>query len=225
MKPRGVIAAGHPKTAEAAADVLADGGNAVDAAVAAGMAIGTVEPWMSGLGGGGLMLIYLAAQRRVHAIDFLMRAPQGLNPADYPLGEGTDADLFGWPVVHDGRNVAGPFSFAVPGFVAGLALALERFGSRSWADSLAPAIELARKGLAVDWYATLKIAAAAPALASFPDSARTYLPQGFVPAGQWGGPLPHIKLGNLDHTLERLARAGPGDFYRGEIANALVADA
>lgn len=221
----GLVASQHYRASDIGARVLADGGNAVDAAVAAGMAIGTVEPWMSGLGGGGFMLIYLAAQRRVHAIDFLMRAPQGLNPADYPLGEGTDADLFGWPAVHEGRNVTGPFSFSVPGFVAGLALALERFGSRTWADSLAPAIELARKGLAVDWYATLKIAAAAPALASFPDSARTYLPQGFVPAGQWGGPLPHIKLGNLDHTLERLARAGPGDFYRGEIASALVADA
>ena len=95
----GLVASQHYRASDIGARVLADGGNAVDAAVAAGMAIGTVEPWMSGLGGGGFMLIYLAAQRRVHAIDFLMRAPQGLNPADYPLGEGTDADLFGWPAV------------------------------------------------------------------------------------------------------------------------------
>ncbi|MFQ6023736.1 MAG: gamma-glutamyltransferase family protein [Acidiferrobacterales bacterium] len=221
----GLVASQHYLASDVGARVLADGGNAVDAAVATGLAIGVVEPWMSGLGGGGFMLIYVAAEERVYAIDFLMRAPQGLDPKDYPLVEGTDSDLFGWPAVLEERNVLGPFSFAIPGFVAGHALALERFGTRSWAESLAPAVELAEHGITVDWYATLKIAAAAPALARFPESTRTYLPDGFVPAGQWGGPLPHVKLGNLGHTLKRLAHAGSRDFYEGDIARAIIAEA
>ncbi len=220
----GLVVSQHFEASEAGARVLAEGGNAVDAAVAAGVAIGTVEPWMSGLGGGGHMLVYLATENRAFDVDFGMRAPQALNPADYPLVSGTDSDLFGWPAVVDDRNVLGPGSFAVPGFVAGMAAALERFGTRSWRDSLAPAIALARRGLNVDWYATLKIAAAAPQLRDFVESARVYLPGGNVPAGEWGGPVPRITLGSLAATLERLAQAGPRDFYQGQIAAQLASD-
>ncbi len=220
----GLVASQHFEASEAGARVLAEGGNAVDAAVAAGIAIGTVEPWMSGLGGGGHMLVYLAAENRAFDVDFSMRAPRALDPEDYPLVSGTDSDLFGWPAVVDDRNVVGPYSMAVPGFVAGMAAALERFGTRSWRDSLAPAIALARRGMNVDWYATLKIAAAAPQLRDFVESARVYLPGGHVPAGEWGGPVPHITLGNLAATLERLAQAGPRDFYEGNIAAELVSD-
>lgn len=220
----GVVSTQHDYASQVGAQVLADGGNAVDAAVAAGLAIGTVEPWMSGLGGGGYMLVYLAAEDRCLAVDFGMRAPLALDPSDYPVTGGVDTDLFGWPGVRDERNVTGPFAFAVPGFVAGMALALERFGSLSWADALAPAIESADRGFIADWYATVKIAAAAPALAAFPESARTYLPGGFPPAGEWGGLPPKLKLGRLGETLNRLAAAGPEDFYQGEIAAALVKD-
>ncbi len=222
--PMGLVASQHFEASEVGARVLAEGGNAVDAAVVAGIAIGTVEPWMSGLGGGGHMLVYLAAENRAFDVDFSMRAPQALNPENYPLVSGTDSDLFGWPAVVDDRNVVGPYSMAVPGFVAGMAAALERFGTRSWRDALAPAIALARRGMHVDWYATLKIAAAAPQLRDFVESARVYLPGGHVPAGEWGGPVPHIKLGSLAATLERLAQAGPRDFYEGKIAEDLVSD-
>ena len=119
--PYGMVASQHFEASQAGARVLAEGGNAVDAAVAAGVAIGTVEPWMSGLGGGGHMLVYLAAEDRAFDVDFAMRAPRALNPDDYPLVSGTDSDLFGWPAVVDNRNVVGPCSFAVPGFVAGMA--------------------------------------------------------------------------------------------------------
>jgi len=220
----GLVASQHFEASEVGARVLAEGGNAVDAAVAAGIAIGTVEPWMSGLGGGGHMLVYLAAENRAFDVDFSMRAPGALDPEDYPLVSGTDSDLFGWPAVVDDRNVVGPCSMAVPGFVAGMAAALERFGTRSWRDSLAPAIALARRGMNVDWYATLKIAAAAPRLRDFVESARVYLPGGHVPAGEWSGPAPHITLGNLAATLERLAQAGPRDFYEGDVAADLVSD-
>jgi gamma-glutamyltranspeptidase/glutathione hydrolase len=220
----GMVVSQHFEASRAGARVLAEGGNAVDAAVAAGLAIGTVEPWMSGLGGGGHMLVYLADQRRTYDVDFGMRAPMALDPDDYPVVSGTDSDLFGWPAVQDNRNVVGPRAFAVPGLVDGMATALERFGTRSWQQSLAPAIELARRGMNADWYATLKIAAAAPQLRDYVESARVYLPGGHVPAGEWGGPVPRITLGNLATTLERLSEAGARDFYEGKIAADLVSD-
>ncbi len=221
----GVVASQHYFASEVGAQVLGAGGNAVDAAVAAGLAIGTVEPWMSGLGGGGYMMVYRAGEERCEVVDFGMCAPLALDPADYPLAaSGMDGDLFGWPAVVDDRNVTGPLAFATPGFVAGMAAALERFGSISWQDALAPAIDSAKRGFVADWFATLKIAAAARGLSAYAESARTYLPDGFAPAGEWGGPPPKITLGNLADTLTRLSEAGAGDFYRGELATALIAD-
>ncbi len=223
----GIVASQHYAASEVGAQVLAEGGNAVDAAVCAGLAIGTVEPWMSGLGGGGFMVVYEAAARRAWCVEFGMRASTDIDPGDYPLvsGVGTDSDLFSWPAVEGERNVAGPLSVAVPGFVAGHALALERFGTRSWAEALAPAIRLARRGMEVDWYATLKIASEAPALARDAQSARIFLSNGQPPIAGWDGPLPSLRLGELAATLERLAEAGARDFYAGEVASALVADA
>ena len=76
-----------------------------------------------------------------------------------------------------------------------------------------------------DWYATLKISAEAPLLSRFDESARTYLPDGFAPAGAWGGAIPRIHLGRLADTLEWLQKAGPDDFYRGTMSDAIAADA
>ncbi len=220
----GLVASQHHVASDVGARVLADSGNAVDAAVAASLAIGTVEPWMSGLGGGGFMLVYNAREGRVDAVDFGMVAAAALDPADYPLAEGAGTDLFAWPAVVEDRNLHGYSSIAVPGFVAGLALALESFGTRSWADSLGPAIELAERGLTADWYATLKIATAAAILNRFDESRRTYLPDGFPPVGEWGGPVPKIRLGRLAEAFRQLATAGPRDFYEGEIAASVAAD-
>ena len=123
----GLVVTQHHAASDVGAAVLRNGGNAVDAAVAAGLAIGAVEPWMSGLGGGGFMLVYEAASTRASAVEFGMRAPLALDPADYPLEpDATDDDLFGWPAVAEQRNVHGPLSIATPGLVAGYALALER---------------------------------------------------------------------------------------------------
>ena len=220
----GVVTSQHYLASEIGARVLEDGGNAVDAAVATGLAIGTVEPWMSGLGGGGFMIVHLAAQRRAWAVEFGMRAPHGIDPTAYPLAEGVDADLFGWPAVVENRNVLGPLSIAVPGFVAGHAAALERFGTYSWRDAIAPAVELAQRGMDVDWYATLKIASEATSLARYPETARVYLPDGHVPAPGWRGPAPVIRLGALGETYARLEDAGPRDLYEGDIAREIVRD-
>ena len=127
----GLVASHHYRASEIGANILAEGGNAVDAAVAASLAIGTVEPWMSGLGGGGFMLVYLARENKTYAVDFGMRAPQTLDPKDYPLAQGVGSDLFQWPAVVDNRNLLGFSAIAVPSYVAGISAALQRFGSRS----------------------------------------------------------------------------------------------
>ena len=89
----GVVTSQHHLASAVGARMLEAGGNAVDAAVAAGLALGSVEPWMSGLGGGGFMVVHVAAERRAYAVEFGMRAPRGIDPAAYPLADGVDADL------------------------------------------------------------------------------------------------------------------------------------
>ena len=225
--PHGLVAAQEREAAEAGAAVLRAGGNAVDAAVVTALCLATTEPWMSGIGGGGVMLIHQARQRRTVGIDYSMTAPAGLDPARYPVvaEEGPEDGLFVWPRVADDRNMIGPEAVAVPGAVAGFALALERFGTWDWARALVPAIEVAERGLAAGWYATLQIAfGMGSGLGRHAEARDTYLPN--------GAPLvsvtPHAPLrrplGNLPATLRRLAEAGPDDFYRGETARRLVDD-
>ncbi|MEE1577275.1 MAG: gamma-glutamyltransferase, partial [Deltaproteobacteria bacterium] len=158
VSSKGIVASQHKLASRAGARVLAEGGNAVDAAVATAFTVSVLEPWMSGIGGGGHMLIHDAPSGKVHAIDFGMRSPGGLDPADYPLsGEGVASDLFPWPRVVEDRNIIGATSIAVPGQVDGMRVALENFGSRSWSESLQPAIRAAEAGMQIDWYATLLI--------------------------------------------------------------------
>src|SRR5258708_18007932 len=161
---RGIVASQHQLAAEVGVEMLASGGNAVDAAVAAGFALAAVEPWNSGLGGIGYMLVYLAKENRVEVVDFGPISPRALDPADFPLSGGLAGDLFAWPAVVEDRNVHGPRSFALPGEVDGLGLALGRFGTQTLATVLQPAIDLAEEGLAVDWYLTLKVATLAGGL-------------------------------------------------------------
>jgi len=222
---RGLVASQHHIASRVGAQVLANGGNAIDAAVATGLAIGGVEPWMSGIGGGGFMLVYLAEEKRSYAVDFGMIAPRDLDPADYPLSQNDTGDLFGWPGVQEDRNIHGYHSIAVPGHIAGMALALERFGTKSWAESLGPAIELAESGMPVDWYAGLLVGGGAPILRQYDESRRVYLPGDLPPMPDWQGNPANVKLGQLAETLRRLASAGPRDFYEGEIAQKLVRDA
>ncbi|MBI3043239.1 MAG: gamma-glutamyltransferase [Betaproteobacteria bacterium] len=222
----GIVATQNRVAGEAGARVLAAGGNAVDAAVATGFALAAVEPWNSGLGGIGFMLVYSARKGRVSVVDFGPVSPRGLDPAAYPLtgGDTVTRDLFSWPAVEDDRNVHGPLSFAVPGHVDGLGLALERFGTLKLADVVKPAIGLAEQGIAVDWFLTLKVATLAKELARYPVTRDIWLPQGFPPVTASGAPLERLRLKGLAGTLGRLADAGRRDFYEGEIAAALVQD-
>jgi gamma-glutamyltranspeptidase/glutathione hydrolase len=220
----GIVTSQNHVASAAGAQILAAGGNAVDAAVATGFALATVEPWNSGLGGVGFMVVYLAKEDRVHVVDFGPISPGGLNPADYPLSGGVAGDLFTWPAVKDDRNVHGPLSIAIPGHVDGLGLALEKFGSLPLGDVMQPAIALADEGIAVDWYLTLKVATMAQELARYPTTRDTWLPGGFPPVTAQGAALGRLKIAGLAATLRRLAQAGRRDFYEGDIASGIVRD-
>jgi gamma-glutamyltranspeptidase / glutathione hydrolase len=219
----GIVAAQSRAAAAVGAQVLAAGGNAVDAAVATAFAIGVLEPWMNGLGGGGFMVVAPADGSPPQVIDFAMVAPGALDPADYPLTGGVAQALFTWLAVKDNRNLKGYHSVAVPGQVDGMRVALEQFGTIGWAAALAPAIEIAERGLPLDWYAMLNIAVAARELMEFPTTRAVYLPDGLPPVPPIEGPG-YLSLGRLPSTLRRLAAAGPRDFYEGEIAVSLVRD-
>jgi gamma-glutamyltranspeptidase / glutathione hydrolase len=224
--PRGVVAAHHRVAAEIGADVLRRGGNAVDAAIATAFAVGVAEPWMSGIGGIGAMLVREARSGRVSVVDFGARAPAALDPAAYVVAEGTDRDLFGWPKVVGGRNLAGPYAVAVPAMVAGHALAHELFATRRWEELVAPAAELAEAGVQVDWHTTLWIAAAFGDLSRDPGCRSVFLPGGVppFPAGAAIGAPPRLKWPALAGTLRRIAAEGPRAFYEGPIARAVAAE-
>jgi gamma-glutamyltranspeptidase/glutathione hydrolase len=220
----GIVASQHRTASEIGAQVLAAGGNAVDAAVAAGFALTAVEPWNSGLGGVGYMLVYVAKEQRVEVIDFAPIAPRRLDPADFPLTGGVTTELFTWPTVKDDRNIHGPLSFAVPGEVDGLGLAVERFGTERLGRLISPAIALAEEGMAVDWFLTLKVTTTARELARYPSTRDVWLPTGYPPVTTYGQGQLRLQLKGLAQTLQRVARAGRRDFYEGEIAASIARD-
>ena len=115
----GVVSGQSHVAMQVGADVLAEGGNAIDAAVAASFALAAVEPWNSGLGGIGFLLYRSAETGKTVAIDFGPQAPANLDPAGFKLTGRKGGDLFGWPEVEGDRNVHGPLSFAIPRQVAG----------------------------------------------------------------------------------------------------------
>ena len=129
VSEHGLVAAQNMEAAAAGGAVLARGGNAVDAAVVTALMLATVEPWLSGIGGGGFLLYADGASGALSALDFSVRAPAGLDPDDYPLTGGEDGNWFDWPAVEEDCNIIGYSSICVPGTIDGLAQALERFGT------------------------------------------------------------------------------------------------
>jgi gamma-glutamyltranspeptidase/glutathione hydrolase len=223
----GIVAAQSRKAAEIGAEVLAAGGDCVDAVVATGFALGVLEPWMSGLGGGGAMVLYRAREDRYEVIDYGMRAPLSLDPADYPLtADGSAAsDIFPWARVKDDRNLRGPSSIAVPGVAAGMDEAHRRHAKLPWRDLLSPAVRLAGEGLLVDWWTTIMISSSAADLRRYPASSAAYLLDGLPPNPQWSV-RSHLRMPQhrLKATLEHLAATGPRDFYEGDLAQSIAAD-
>src|SRR5260221_13380364 len=224
VSAEGIVVAQHGGAAAAGGEILAAGGNAVEAGVATALALGVVQPVMSGLGGAGYLVYGDAASRTVQIVDFGLIAAASLDPARYKLTGGISSELFGWPLVEGGRNLKGYESICVPGSVDGLGLALERFGRKSLAEAMAPAIRIADEGLPVSWYTTLSIAVAAAELNEFAASRAVFLPNGLPPAPASDRALRHLPRPDLAAAYRRLAAAGRRDFYEGELAASIVAD-
>jgi gamma-glutamyltranspeptidase / glutathione hydrolase len=221
----GIVAAQSRKAAEVGADVLAAGGDCIDAVIATTFALDVLEPWMSGLGGGGAMVLYRARENRYEVIDYGMRAPNSLRVEDYPLTEGAASDIFPWPRVKDDHNLHGPGSIAVPGVVAGMEEAHRRHAKMPWNELLGASVKFAGEGLLVDWWTTLMIASTAADLRRYPASAGAYLQDGLPPNAQWGiRSTVRLPQDRLKATLSYLAAEGPRDFYEGDLARSLSAD-
>lgn len=217
----------QPIVADAAADILHDGGNAMDAAVAAMAMQGAVDPLMCGLGGYGVMTVHQAATGKNTVLDFFARAPLAAE-------EGTAGGVllreftydYGF-IVDGGHNEIGHRSVATPGTVAGMAKALALFGSMPWSAVLEPAAVLAEDGFRlteaqrVSWYAD-----------EGPDKPGGLARMAYSEAGRAlytdnGQPLPlghTIRNRDLGATMRHLMRKGAQDFYRGELAEAMVTD-
>lgn len=206
----GMVVSQNELASRIGADILAKGGNAVDAAVATAFALAVTLPRAGNLGGGGFMLVYLAEERRTVAIDYRSAAPAA-----------AEADMFLDRLGDRMDNAdAGHMAAGVPGTVAGLALAHERWGTLPWEDVVRPAAELAENGIVVTRdlsealrWGRRRLENSDAAIAAF-----------FKPDGtpyMFGERLVQPELA---WTLDRIATSGPEDFYRGEIAERIVAD-
>jgi gamma-glutamyltranspeptidase/glutathione hydrolase len=222
---KGVVSTQSRRASEVGARILLEGGNIIDSAIATSFALGVAEPWMSGPGGGGFMVIKMKSDTSAKVINFGMKSPQNLDPRDYPLCKsGKSSDLFPWPSVVDDRNVTGGGAVAVPGQVDGMRLAHENYGSLTWSDLLQPAISLAKEGLLVDWYAQVMISSVAEALARFPKSKDIFLTEtGYPKTSAWTA-LRQEKcdMTSMAQMLENLACKGAREFYEGDVAHSIV---
>ncbi len=213
MSARGVVAAGHPQTAEAGARVLRQGGNAVDAAVAAVLTSCVTESPLTGLGAGGFMLVHTPAESVV--LDFFVAAPGA---------DGTErgSELVPVPIRFTPESAqvfnVGAASCGVPGTPAGLERALERFGSVPLAELAAPAARLARDGHVVNPEQAYFLSILEPILTHYEEGASVYAPGGRLPAAG-----ETIRFPAVAETIERLGAEGAEPFYRGDIARALSA--
>ena len=207
---RGMVVTAEADATRAGVEMLRSGGNAIDAAVAAAFALAVTEPYHSGIGGGGFFLIRLA-DGRAFAIDARETAPARAT-----------SDVFVKPGVASDASRVGPLAVATPGLVAGLSELLARFGTKTLAEVLAPAIRLAEEGFPISprHARVLEFAAKMGLRERFPGTAGIQLP----PAGQPIAAGWRLVQPQLARTLRTLAREGPDAFYRGGIAKAIAAE-
>jgi gamma-glutamyltranspeptidase/glutathione hydrolase len=210
---KGAIAAGHPLTAEAGARMLAEGGNAVDACLAAAFVSWVAESPLTGPGGGGFLLVHHARDGRSRLLDFFVTVPgAGLPGGSIGQMESVDVDF-------DSTIQAfriGPASVAVPGTIAGLEAAHRRFATIPWSHLLEPAIELARDGIDLTREQAYLHAILDIILRHTEEGQRVYGPKGErLVAGD------RLVMRDLAGTLELLAAEGARVFYDGELGRRL----
>lgn len=225
---QGVVSAPEPEAVDVAVEILKAGGNAVDAAVACALVQGVVDPPMSGIGGWGTMQVFAPAYDAHVCLDFYATAPAAARPDMWLsklVGEARD----GWGfLVENHENEVGYRAIATPGTLAGLDAAHRHFGRMAWHDLVQPAIDIARNGFPVrpnlfDFLVDegTQGRAAPRDKMRFSETGRAlyYRPDGSaLPIGAM------VRNPDLAGTLDRIARKGAEDFYRGELARQMAAD-
>src|SRR4051812_5433307 len=206
------IAAGHPATAEAGLEILAEGGTAADAAVAAGLASCVAETVMTGLLGGGHALHYEAGSGRAENLDCFVAVP-GLGSGEHDAAM-TELEVeFGTARIH---YSIGPASFGVPGVPAGLDALWRRFGRLPWPRLVEPAVRLARSGVGLPSAHASCLAMLEPVM-TMDAGARIY-----SPGGRLLGAGDRLDQPGLVAALEAVAAEGAGTFYSGTVADAVL---
>jgi gamma-glutamyltranspeptidase / glutathione hydrolase len=213
----GMVVTGNQMASEIGREVLKQGGNAVDAAVTVGFVMSVTFPQAGNIGGGGFMLIHPAKEKKVIAIDYREKAPAKASRDMFLDANGK---------VDKARTRFSPLSAGVPGTVAGMAMALEKYGTWSLAQALAPAIKLAEEGFIVSrafsesMKGAFKTGGRAKNLKTYPATAALFLKAdgGFYEAGD------RFVQKDLANTLKIIANDGVDGFYRGKIAQLIAQD-
>ena len=209
----GAVASVDTLATQIGIDTLAAGGNAVDAAVATAAALGVVEPFSAGIGGGGFMVIYQPEQDSIVTLDGREEAPMAVTPdlfqdPDSPTGE---------PLPFFPNRISSGLAVGVPGTPLNWATAVERYGTKSLSDLLQPAIALATQGFTVDETFTSQVDRNKERFSAFSSTQSLYLPDGQPPAvGS------RLRNPDLAKTYQILAEQGVNAFYRGEIGAAIA---
>jgi len=207
----GMVVTSHYLATDEALKVLEAGGNAVDAAVTAAFALAVTQPRSGNIGGGGFMLVSSEKTGEVQAIDYREKAPSAAS-RDMFLGEDGEVD--------NERSRFSHKSAGVPGTVAGLALALEKYGTISLEEALAPAIKLAEEGFVIPPRFSEGIKSQAERLKRFDAGTKVF----FKPDGGFYEPGELFVQKDLAATLKRIAEQGVKGFYEGETADLIVAE-
>lgn len=208
---RAVIATTHPTATQVGLEILKRGGTAVDAALAASFTLGVVEPFHSGIGGGGFLLLFLARERRVVAVD-----ARGVAPASATENMYVKSGAVCWQ-----DTVIGHRSVLVPGLLSGLGLVYRLAGSMPMAELLAPAAAIAEAGFPVSPIMAhlCNNAITRDALSRNPEASRVYMPLGRIP--QVGEQL---RNPDLAQSYRMIGQEGPEVFYRGRLASRIAED-
>jgi gamma-glutamyltranspeptidase len=204
---RAAVSSAHPVATAAGLEMLAKGGNVVDAAVAVSFTLGVVEPDASGVAGYGQMLVYQKSMDRPQLIEFMTRVPEDADAAPRPAGPFTRAE--------------GPAVVNIPGTVAAEYLAWQKFGSKklAWSDLLQPAIRAARDGYAVSEGLATTLATEREQFMKS-EAARALFFRNDQPLTVGDT----VRNPDLANTLEQIAKGGADAFYKGDIARRIVAD-
>jgi len=206
----GMVVSSHKLASEAGIRILQDGGNAIDAAIATGLALAVVHPAAGNIGGGGFMIVH-TKDGKVTAFDFREKAPLAAHERIYVDSAGNYIE----DISHEGYLAIG-----VPGTIAGFDLAFKRFGTMTWDDLVEPAVDLADDGFALSWSMAEDFKYLKEDFKKYPSSAKVFFKEdtmSYEPGDIWEQP-------DLYRTLRRIQKYGRDGFYKGETARLIAAD-